>query len=130
MLTAALVSLLCGCGEIAPCIPPGTHWTVPARAGNPAGTAVPPGATADVIPMRRVSAARRALNASLGIQVYWDSTGTPAEMAADANRIFNYVVALGANSVGINFFFYTDGVYPTRVYGVRGRTRAPPPLAW
>ncbi len=46
-------------------------------------------------------------------------------MAADANRIFNYVVGLGANSVGINFFFYTDGVYPTRVYGVRGGTPSP-----
>lgn len=124
VLAAALVSLLCGCGEIAPSIPPGNDWTVPARAGNP-GTAVPPGTTADSIPIRRVSAARRALNVSLGIQVYWDSTGTRAEMAADANRIFNYVVGLGANSVGINFFFYTDGVYPTRVYGVRGRTPSP-----
>ena len=104
-LAAALVSLLCGCGEIAPSVPPANDWTVPAAAGHPGGTAVPPGTTADVIPIRRVSAARRALNASLGIQVYWDSTGTRAEMAADANRIFNYVVGLGANSVGINFFF-------------------------
>ena len=60
---------------------------------------------------------------------YWDSTGTRAEMAADANRIFNYVVDLGANSVGINFSFYTDGVYPTRVYGVRGSTPNPATLS-
>jgi hypothetical protein len=45
--------------------------------------------------------------------------------APDANRIFNYIVGLGANSVGINFAFYTDGVYPTRVYGVRGSTPSP-----
>jgi len=50
-------------------------------------------------------------------------------MAADANRIFNYVVDLGANSVGINFSFYTDGVYPTRVYGVRGSTPNPATLS-
>jgi hypothetical protein len=124
VLAAALVSLLCGCGEIAPSIPPGNDWTVAAGASNPAATAVPP-RTAGSTLIRKVSAARRALNASLGIQVFWNSTGNAAEMAADANRIFNYIVGLGGNSVGVNFAFYTDGVYPTRVYGVRGSTPSP-----
>ena len=122
MLAAALGSLLCGCGKIAPSIPQGNDWTAAAGASNPA--AAPP-ATAESAPIRKVSAARRALMATLGIQVYWNSTGTPAEMEADTNRIFNYIVGLGANSVGINFAFYTDGVYPTRVYGVSGSTPSP-----
>ncbi len=129
LLAAAFVSLLCGCGGIAPSIPPGNDWTVAAGASNPAGTAVPPHTPAGPTQIRKVSVARRALTATLGIQVYWDSTGTRAEMAADANRIFNYVVDLGANSVGINFSFYTDGVYPTRVYGVRGSTPNPATLS-
>src|SRR5260370_42515092 len=99
--------MLCGCMDIAPSIPPGNNWTVPARADRPA---VPPGTTAESPLMRKVPAARRALTATLGIQVYWDSAGTPAKMATDANRVFNYVVGLGANSVGINFFFYPAGV--------------------
>jgi hypothetical protein len=129
MLAAALVSLLCGCGEIAPSIPPGNDWTVAAGASSPAATAVPPRTTAGSTLIRKVSAERRALTAALGIQVYWNSTGTRAEMAADANRIFSYVVGLGANSVGINFAFYTDGVYPTSVYGVRGSTPSPATIA-
>ena len=50
-------------------------------------------------------------------------------MEADANRIFNYVVRLGANSVAINFFFFTDGEYPTHVYGVQGTTPSPATMA-
>jgi hypothetical protein len=129
MLAAALVSLLCGCGEIAPSVPSGNDWTVAAGAGNPAATAIPPPTAAGRTLIRKVSAARRALTAALGVQVFWDSTGTRAEMAADANRIFNYIVGLGANSVGINFAFYTDGVNPTRVYGVPGSTPSPATIA-
>jgi hypothetical protein len=131
MLAAAFVSFLCGCGEMAPSVPSGNDWTVAAGASKPAGTAVPtrtavpPRFTAGGTPIRKVSAWRAALTATLGIQVYWDSPGTRAEMAADANRIFDYVVGLGANSVGINFPFYTDGVHPTRVYGVPGSTPSP-----
>jgi hypothetical protein len=129
LLAAAVVSLLCGCAEIAPSVPPGADWTVSAKASNAAGTAVPPRPGADGTPIRTVPTARRALAATLGIQVFWNSTGTAAEMAADANRIFNYIVGLGANGVGINFFFYTDGVDPTRVYGVRGSTPSPSTIA-
>jgi Glycoside Hydrolase Family 113 len=129
LLAAAVVSLLCGCAEIAPSVPAANDWTVPAKPGNAAGRAVPRRPAAVGPPIRTVPAARRALAATLGIQVFWNSAGTPAELAADANRIFNYVVGLGANSVGINFFFYTDGVYPTRVYGVRGSTPSPATIA-
>ena len=118
--------MLCGCAQIAPSIPPVNDWTVPAQAGNPAAAPRP---AADEIPIRTVPAARRALTAALGVDVYWDSTGALADMAADANKIFNYVVGLGANSVGINFFFYTNGVHPTTVYGVRGSTPSPATLS-
>jgi hypothetical protein len=89
-----------------------------------AATARPAGLAVTV-----VSPARRALGATLGIQVYWNSAGTIAGQEADANRIFNYVVSLGANSVGINFFFYTDGVTPTSVYGMPGTTPSPATIA-
>jgi hypothetical protein len=72
----------------------------------------------------KVPAARQALAATLGVQVFW-SPDSPASIAVDANRIFNYVVGLGANSVGINFFFFTNGVHPTTVYGLRSRTPSP-----
>ncbi len=74
--------------------------------------------------MSKVPAARQALRTTLGVDVFWSGTNT-ASIAVDANRIFNYVVGLGANSVGINFFFFTNGVDPTRVYGVRRRTPSP-----
>ncbi|HEX9537927.1 MAG TPA: hypothetical protein VGA04_07110 [Streptosporangiaceae bacterium] len=122
MLATALGSLLCGCGKIAPSIPQGNDWTAAAGASDPAAASR---ATVESAPIRKVSAARRALTATLGIQIYWNSTGARAEMEADANRIFNYIVGLGANSVGINFAFYTDGVNPTRVYGGPGSTPSP-----
>jgi hypothetical protein len=71
-----------------------------------------------------VPAARQALAATLGIQVFW-SPDSSASIAVNANRIFNYVVGLGANTVGINFFFFTNGVHPTTVYGLRSRTPGP-----
>jgi hypothetical protein len=61
VLAAALVSLLCGCAEIGPSIPPGNDWTTPARPGNPAATAVPRHTAADGMPIRKVPAVRRAL---------------------------------------------------------------------
>jgi hypothetical protein len=61
--------------------------------------------------------------------MFWNSAGTQAEMEADANRVFNYIVGLGANSVGINFWFYTDGPDPTHVYGTPGSTPTPATIA-
>ena len=51
-----------------------------------------------------------------GIQLYWHTSGTTSQMEQDAVRCLNYIVSLGANSVGITFPLYTDGVEPTHVY--------------
>jgi hypothetical protein len=51
-----------------------------------------------------------------GIQLYWHTSGTTSQMEQGAARSLNYIVSLGANSVGITFPIYTDGVEPTHVY--------------
>ncbi len=51
-----------------------------------------------------------------GVQVYWHTGGSDEHVRARATVILDYVVSLGANSVGLTFPLYTDGVTPTRVY--------------
>jgi hypothetical protein len=51
-----------------------------------------------------------------GIQVYWHTGGTESQIQTAADRVLDFVVGLGANSVGLTFPVYTDGAYPTRVY--------------
>jgi hypothetical protein len=120
LLAAAVPSAcaLCACAGLgaAPAIPGGESWTAAASAAphpDPTGASV-----------YKVSAARQALTTALGIQVFW-APDTAASIAVDSNRIFNYIVGLGANSVGINFYFFTNGVDPTSVHGVRRRTPSP-----
>jgi hypothetical protein len=121
----AAAAALAGCAQMGPSIPAGNDWTTaPAAGGTPRATPSPTPAYGGA-GVRTVPAAKSALAATLGVQVYWNSAGTPAEMEADANRVFNYIVGLGANSVGINFAFYTNGVDPTYVYGVPGSTPTP-----
>lgn len=126
LLVAILVPVLAGCSGIGigPGVPQKDNWT-----GTPSATATgrarPAGPTIGGVPVRVVPASRRKLRATLGIQVFWNSTGTRADMEADANRIFNYVVGLGANSVAVDFWFYTDGVNPTYVYGMKKNTPSP-----
>jgi hypothetical protein len=122
VLAVALGCTLCACGGLgaSPGVPPGESWTT--AAGGDPSAAPHPSPTGP--PVYKVSAARQALTATLGIQVFW-SPDTAASVAVDANRIFNYIVGLGANSVGINFFFFTNGAHPTTVYGLRRRTPSP-----
>ena len=119
-LAAAVASTcaLCACAGLgaAPAIPEGESWTAAASAA-----AHPHQTGASVY---KVSAARQALTTTLGIQVFW-APESAASIAVDSNRIFNYIVGLGANSVGINFYFFTNGVDPTSVHGVRSRTPSP-----
>ncbi len=52
-----------------------------------------------------------------GVQVYWHTNHDSAfGIAQKASRVFDYIVGLGANSVGINFPIYTDSLKPTKVY--------------
>ncbi len=116
LLTAVLCVLavaLCGCAGLgaAPTVPTGDDWT-----SNPTKIAnLPPSPSPPAVPVDKVSAAQQALTATLGIQVFW-APESSASIATNANQIFNYIVGLGANTVGINFFFYTNGVDPTYVY--------------
>lgn len=125
LVAAVLATVtLSSCAALGPSVPAGNDWT---SAGPAAPAATPRNTTAEIggMPILHVKPSTAAIKASLGIQVFWNSTGPEAGQEADANRIFNYVVGLGANSVGINFFFYTNGEYPTRVYGVAGSTPTP-----
>lgn len=124
LLAAVIAATLCGCAglEAAPAVPPYNDWTTLA---SPA----PLRLFIDGVPVSEVTAQSGGLHASLGIQVYWNSVGPRAKLEADANRIFNYAVGLGANSVAIDFFFYTDGEHPSRVYGVPGSTPSPATIA-
>jgi hypothetical protein len=124
-LSAAVIALtaaLCGCAGLAaaPTIPAGDAWTA-APSSHPR---VSPDPSPTGPPVYTVSAADQALNSTLGIQTFWNPE-SQASVATDANTIFNYIVGLGANSVGINFFFFTNGVDPTTVYGLPSRTPSP-----
>jgi hypothetical protein len=124
-LAAAVLSGCAGVG-IRPGVPPKQDWTTYA-APTQATTTQQPSVKTEIggMPIVKVKPSTAGLSATLGIQVFWNSTGSQADMAADANRIFNYVVGLGANSVGIDFWFFTDGPTPTRVYGMQGQTPSP-----
>ena len=88
-----------------------------------------PSATVPAVPVVKVSAAAQAEAAQLGVQVYWHTTGSAADVRAAADKVLDYVVSLGANSVGLTFPFYTNGVHPTQVYGLASSTPDPATLA-
>jgi hypothetical protein len=131
LVAVALVTALAGCGLSAgAAVPRGDDWTTVAGSATGAvSTTAPEPLMIGGQQVRVVSQQRRRLQATLGIQVFWNSTGSQADMEADATRIFNYVVGLGANSVAINFWFYTNGVYPAYVYGEPGSTPSPATVA-
>src|SRR5579859_3238664 len=74
------------------------------------------GAVAKPPPVPRVVSLWRPGQFQTGIQLYWHTSGTKTQMEQDAARSLNYIVSLGANSVGITFSIFTDGVKPTHVY--------------
>ena len=104
---------------------------------TPAGGAGAPGAgqvsplpslSTPQVPILEVLPTAKAIKAQLGVQVYWHTSGAANDVRTDADRVFNYIVGLGANSVGLTFPIYTDGVRPTRVYTVSGSTPDPDTL--
>lgn len=119
-----LLAGIVGCDGVGvePTVPQSQNWTA-----APPVTNMPPVAPASISGPATmvVSKARQRLRQDLGVQVFWSSDTSPQRTAAEANRIFNYVVWLGANSVGIDFNFYTDGVTPTFVYAEPGNTVGP-----
>jgi hypothetical protein len=120
----AIIAAVAGCDGVgvAPAVPQSQDWIVAPPMTNlaPVAPALINGPGTMV-----VSEARQRLHKDLGVQVFWSSDTSPARTAAEADRMFNYVVWLGANSVGIDFNFYTNGVNPTYVYSEPGSTASP-----
>lgn len=132
----AAACLLAGCAQMAPYVPTGGHEpTSPgpvAAAGGPTGAQSPdsssaassPGASppASEAPPKQVSAAAKAATAQLGVQIYWHDIDDAATAKKNVDRLLDYVVGLGANSVAFSFPIYTDGAKPTRTYTTPGKT--------
>lgn len=114
----AVIVLLSSCTRLSPSVPTGRPAAVAALPTSSAGTSAP-------IAVPDVSGAARATSVQLGVQVYWHDVTDPAAVKTNADRLLDYVVGLGANSVGISFPIYTDGARPTRVYAKDVATPSP-----
>jgi hypothetical protein len=102
--------------------------TSPSGAGPAATQGAPLPSLPSQFPLVQVPPAVKAMKAQLGVQVYWHTSGSAEDVRTAADRVLNYIVGLGANSVGLTFPIYTDGVHPTRVYTVSGSTPDPASL--
>lgn len=122
---AALAGLLAACSQLGPSIPSEQPAFAP---GAPAGAAASGSTPSPTAAARQVSAASKATKAQLGIQVFWHEVNDPYAVKGNADRLFDYVVGLGANSVGISFPIFTDGARPTKVYTKTGVTPTPASL--
>jgi hypothetical protein len=141
LLTAVGLS---GCAQLAPSIPTGGPQGAAAPAASSATTTAPAGGTGSVQqpatsqpgiratttpqPPKQISAAARATSAQLGVQIYWHNIDDPATTRTYADRLLDYIVGLGANSVTISFPIYVDGVRPTKAYVTPGTTPTPATL--
>lgn len=136
VLAAAAGLALGGCAAAGPTLPagsqsvyahaPATVSISPSAKGSRAATPTQSTGT-DVV---QVSAAQKAIPAQLGVQVYWHTVGPQLYVTQAADRVFDYIVGLGANSVAITFPVFTDGDHPTHVYAASGQTPDPQTLGW
>lgn len=106
---AVLCGLLTSCSRLSPSLPADPTAQSPTQS-SPTATATP------TPTVRQVSRAAAATPAQLGVQVYWHDVNDPHAVKVNATRVLDYVVGLGANSVGIAFPIFTDGSRPTKVY--------------
>jgi hypothetical protein len=134
--TASLLGLTTAtaCAQLAPYTPAAQPSAIGAAAGassspDASSTSTAAAAPTVTLPVAKVSAAAQAETAQLGVQVYWHTMGSAADVRNAADKVLNYVVGLGANTVGLTFPFYTNGVDPTQVYGKTGSTPDPATLA-
>jgi len=102
-----LMGLLSACSQLGPSIPS----TQP-----PEPPAPPVDASASAATVPQILATAKAATAELGVQIFWHGVNDAYSVKTNADRLLDYVVSLGANSVGISFPIYTDGAWPTRVY--------------
>jgi hypothetical protein len=116
---ALLATQLAACGSLAPHLPASAART-PVSAPQSQPVTATPSTVAPASP-----ASVPATTAELGVQIYWHEVNGPEQVRANAVRLLDYIVGLGANSVGITFPIYTDGAKPTRVYTTAGVTPTP-----
>ena len=117
VITTVLIGLLSACSGLGPSVPATGPAPAP-PAGSPSSTPVP-----------QISAAAKAATADLGVQVFWHGVNDAWSVKNNGDRLLDYVVGLGANSVGISFPIFTDGAWPTRVYTTADVTPTPESLA-
>ena len=120
-----------GCTALAPSIPlgaPPRSSTVASGDGSTHAPVLATPTTSEVPEVPQVSGSTRAATQQLGIQLYWHTSGTTDQVDSAAAKVLDYIVGLGANSVSLSFPVYTDGVHPTKVYGVPGSTPSPATL--
>lgn len=119
-LAAALLS---ACSELGPSIP-GTKQ----QPGGPAPSGTSVATAGHTSPVPQVSRASNATAAQLGVQIYWHDVNDLYAAKSNADKLLDYVLGLGANSVAISFPIYTDGSRPTKVYTKAGVTPTPASL--
>ena len=121
-----VAGMLASCAQLGPSLP--TAQQGPSAAASAPVAASASASAAPTADVPKVSAAAQVATAQLGVQVFWHEVNDANAVKANADRLFDYVVGLGANSVGISFPIYTDGVRPTRVYTKDGVTPTPASL--
>jgi hypothetical protein len=108
MATVVLVAML---GTLSACSSPALQNTDPPPTSS---ASTGPITAPSVDPIVSVVDPWRKGDFQKGIQIYWSSDSEYTQV--DATRILDYVVSLGANSVGISFPVYVDGASPTKTY--------------
>jgi hypothetical protein len=113
-----LTGLLGGCSQLSPNIPSARPAPAPPVLE---GTKEPT--------VAQISATAKAAIADLGVQIFWHGVNDSYSVKTNGDRLLDYVMSLGANSVGISFPIFTDGAWPTRVYTIANITPTPESLA-
>jgi hypothetical protein len=112
LLAAVLLGSLSACVNQAP---------LSQKALNDTSAPVPHATTIPLASVKTVKSPWVTGDMQKGIQVYWHTNhDAKGIVKAKADRILDYIVDLGANSVAISFPIYVDGPKPTRVYAGDG----------
>lgn len=125
LAAASAALLLGGCAQLGPSVPEAAAAPVSGPVTSTATTTAPPVETTGPA---TVTAAASRTTAQLGIQIYWHGVSDPHQVITNADRLLDYAAGLGANSVGLSFPIYTDGMRPTRVYTEPSNTPSPATL--
>jgi hypothetical protein len=109
--TTVVVTLLTA--VVSACSPGGS-----AGGGAPAHSAGGPGAETSTSQGPRVAAPWKPGQPQLGVNVYWDDNPADAEnvVRAKADRLLDYIIGLGANSIALAFPFDTQGPTANAVF--------------